>query len=1341
MRHLIPHFIQEQFDQRNLHNSLQAYVMFVDLSGFTPLTETLMGKGGRGAEELSLILKEIFEPLVEVVYTHGGFIPYYAGDAFTAIFPQSEEIGVDVFMDAALSVRDLFKLRSNKFGAFKIGVKIGLSFGTVEWGIVGRYHRAFYFRGDPVQQAGVCQDLAKNHSSSIALDGVLLSQLPPNIEVIPVGDNFFCLGPDVSVQPVDLPFKELPKLRRDVLELFLPTEVIDYNQVGEFRTVISVFIAFEGVPNHTLLNKFAGVVIEQINNFSGYFKEIDFGDKGGVMTCFFGAPVSFENNIDRALEFIHALNQELYELRAQYGVQFKAAATEGTAYTGLIGGRERLQYAAVGNRVNLAARIMAHAEWEEVLVDGEIQKNRYFSFQHRGDIRYKGVKGDIPTYVLMGRNESRQQVYSDNMVGRDAEMFQLIDFTTPLLDAHPTGIAYVFGEAGIGKSRLSYELKESLMADQKVQWYSCPADQILRKPFNPFVYFLKNYFDQSLEKNTARNLQRFEARFQQLLDKLQSIPDAQALRDDLIRTKSVLAAQVGIVYFDSLWEQLDARGRYQNTIQSIIDLFLAESLIRPLTIELEDGHWIDENSQELLVELVRYLKRYPIFLLITSRYGEEGQRPQILDPLLLETHQVRGPLEIDLNVLQPEAVRLFAEVKLQGPISETFFVLLQRAANSNPFYLEQLLEYFSEQMLLKQVNGLWNLTDENIQLSSSINSILTARIDRLSSLVKETVKAAAVIGREFELPVLTEVMKYNEEFSRSNQDVELLTEQIGVAEKVQIWRAMNELRYIFRHSLLREAAYSMQLRARLQQLHRLIAEAIERLYADHIEERFVDLAFHYEQAGVFDKTAAYLRKAGDFARRNFQNQQALELYEKLLQLLGSNQDIASQIKTLLKKGKIQELIGKWDECEESYKYALELAKQHRDVVLLGRAHNSMGRVVMLRGDYTEAMRYYQKSLLLFESVDDKFGFAEVYGNLGNLHFRQGKYEEAKKHFQSALAIGQEIRGYVVDSQIVANLGLTYMNQGNYDEGIRQQQEQLAYCQAHNDKPGMATIHTYIGIVLQEKGDYQEALFHFQAGLDLANELGNKHLTAVAIGNIGLIYERQGKYNDAMELYVKDLELTEELGDKQGQSIALGFIGQLLNIQGDFHKAIEYMQKALMLCEELGYQKGLAKAVNTLGDIFYNLQQYSRSLHFYNRAIDITRAIGNKLVLGLSLAEKGTVLLETGEHAELDKACNEAQQLARDLDHPDLYFEGALLNAKRLNLYGQTSESELVLQALLKRTLSPDQQAAAYFELHRLNPQNAELTRDTLDLYTQLVVKTPKFIYQSRKEALEKTLEG
>jgi predicted ATPase len=202
--------------------------------------------------------------------------------------------------------------------------------------------------------------------------------------------------------------------------------------------------------------------------------------------------------------------------------------------------------------------------------------------------------------------------------------------------------------------------------------------------------------------------------------------------------------------------------------------------------------------------------------------------------------------------------------------------LLQRMTQGNPFYLEQMADYFREADLLKNTGGLLQLKNQDIQISDSVKQIMMARIDRLSGLVKETVKAAAVIGREFELPVLSAVMARQEEFVSKNGDLDLvLREQIQTAEKWQIWHAMNELRYIFRHSLLREAAYDMQLRTRLRELHQLIAEAIEQLYPNS-EERFVDLAFHYEQAEDEKKTNKFLEKAARYAQRNFLNRQALK---------------------------------------------------------------------------------------------------------------------------------------------------------------------------------------------------------------------------------------------------------------------------------------------------------------------------------------------------------------------------------------------------------------------------------------------------------------------------------
>jgi len=1339
LKYLIPHFIQEKFDADEFHGSLSACTLFLDLSGFTPLTESLMNKGNSGAEELSIILNDIFEPLVNIVYARGGFVPYFAGDAFTAIFPEDATNHSHLAcLEAALEARSYFRDREFQFGDFTIGLRIGLSHGDIEWGIVGRHQRSFYFRGRPIDQSALCQAMAKNEDFSLVIDETIhLKNLPESIKPHQIKPGFYYISNNCTLEKQSGKPIQLPPIRKEVASRFLPETVVNYQQDGEFRSVITLFISFTGIDSYRLMNRFSGIVLEQMYNFSGYFKEIDFGDKGGVLVGFFGAPVTFENNVERALEFVYALDQETKELRQRYDFQYRAGITQGTAYTGIVGGRERCQYAAVGNRVNLAARLMMYADWNEVLVDSEIRKHHHFRFQHKGDIQYKGIHSSVPTYKLVGKNEASLSAYEGIIVGRDQEIQELIDFTQPLFSHQFAGIATIYGEAGIGKSRLTHELRKALEATGHVAWHGCQTDQILKKPFNPFIYFLRNYFQQSTQDDNEANLENFERRFSKLLQQLDQLNDGNArrMKGELLRTKSVLAALLGIVYFDSLWEQLDAKGRYQNTIQAIINLFLSESLIKPCVIELEDAHWLEDDSRELLNEFLRYVPDHAVLLLITSRYKDDGSKPVFIYPEL-QTEFDFPRYEVDLNFLSRDSTRQFAEFQLGGPISESLMKMLLRTTNSNPFYLQQLLEYFVEQKLLAKKDGAWILADQNVQLSSSINAVLTARIDRLSSLVKETVKAAAVIGREFEVPILTEVMKSQQEFTTlKDENNTLLTEQIRVAEDGQIWRAMSELRYIFRHSLLREAAYSMQLRTRLQQLHQLIAEAIERLYPDKLEERYVDLAFHYEQAGVSDKMRIYLRKAADHARRNFQNHQALEFYEKLLQKLDDQGDQKHQIQTLLHKGRVQELIGEWDRCEQTYRNALSLANKLQNTSLLGAANNSLGQVLVLKGDYEEALTFLQRAEQLFASLDTVKGIAQVKGNLGNLYFRQGDYDRARTYFQDSINMGRALNPPIVNAQIVANLGLTYMNRGEFKEGIQQQLDHLQICRQTNDRQGVATIHTYAGIIYLEQGDYTAALKSFRKGLEISEELGNKHLVSIGIGNVGVLYERQGDYNKAMEHYVDDLELCEQLGDKQGTAIALGLIGQLLNIQGEFYKAIEYLQKSLMISEELNYRKGVSKAVNTLGDIFYFLKQYDRSLHFYDRSIEIARSIGNKLVLGSSLVEKGAVLLKARDHDALLHVVNEAFATAKDLGNPDLLFEAQLLQAQAKAAAGEPEEAQKVLHNLLTGALSKDQQAAIFYELHHIQPSGGAHKQKAKKLYEELYAATPRFTYEERLQEL------
>lgn len=1327
--------------------------MFVDLSGFTRLTEHLMEQGPEGAEELSYVLNHIFQPTVALVYTRGGFIPYFAGDSFTAIFsfenenPETESALIRQVIQTAVDTLNRFRrereTEDSLLSRHDIGIKIGLSAGSLDWGIVGQRRKAYYFRGTPID--GCSQAQIRARSLEIAFDENFLPYVRQlGLPVHELENHFFQL----ALFPGQNPFSDLPPIAEDhtplpapdpaIMAEFLPEEVFSDRTPGEFRNVVSVFLSFDGVDSHEALDRFASVVLDESLNFGGYFKEIDFGDKGGLMFCLFGAPVSFENNTERALEFVQAVQEELRGLESITRARWRIGIASGLAFTGVIGSHERCQYAAVGARVNLGARLMVQADWGEVIADENVQRNRNFKFTYSGEGHYKGFEQPIPTYMLSGRNLAGRASFSGEYFGRQAELDSLLEFAAPLREGRFAGMAFIFGEAGMGKSRISYELRRRLRETMTVSWLHCQSDQILRKPFNPFLYFLKNYFDQSPENTAARNREFFEKNLLELLYELsESVhPEADAVRREISRTESVLAAMVGISIPGSLWEQLDARGRYQNGLAAMANLFVAEAILQPVVIELEDAHWFDDMSREFMSQFVRRAQGYPILLITTSRYEDDGTKIYLLRPSLLD--EIGAPkIQVDLNVLQPDDLRHFAEARLGGALHADLLELLQRMTQGNPFYVEQMAEYFREAHLLKNVNGVLQLKDEEIQLSDSVKQIMMARIDRLSGLVKETVKAAAVIGREFELPVLSAVMARQEEFMRRNGDLDMVVkEQVQTAERWQIWHAMNELRYIFRHSLLREAAYDMQLRTRLRELHQLIAEAIEQIYPDS-EEHFVDLAFHYEQAELKKKTNKYLEKAARYSQRNYLNRQALKFYDKLIHNMeGQDKRPKRLVRLRLRKGSVLELVGQWEEAEQAYRAALEQAKDLNDWYLIGRSHRRLGQLLMLRGNYADAKKHLDVAVTSFELDNDQVGIAKTYGNLGTFYFRQGAYDSAKSWFAKAIEINRSVRRDAENAPIVANLGLLFMNQGHYDEGIRWLEEQLDISERASDKQGLNTLYTNLGIIYLEKGALDSALLCLEKGLVLSEELGNKLFTTICIGSIGSVWEKKGDYTKAMQMFERDLALCEELGDKQGTAIACGLIGDLLSIMGDFPRAIEFLEKNLNLSRELNYKKGIAKALNTLGDTFFFTGDFPRSVAYYNEAIEYSREMGNKLVLGYSLVEKGVVHVVAGQIAEARQVLEEGRDIALALGNADLTFGANILRAQVIMAEGNRPEALRQLQQLLALARTEREEAAVHFELRKVAENPTPHHVRARSLYSALWARTPQHIYKVRLEELE-----
>jgi len=454
MKKYIPEFIHTNFRKNKLKGKFKSFVMFIDISGFTSITEKLMKEKKEGAEILSNILNIIFNPIIDKIYSNGGFITTFAGDAFTALFPMDEKNDINNFLESSVYINNFFKEKKKiitKLGNFKIGVKIGLSKGVINWGIVGENDKySYFFKGNAINRCNEAEKNAKN--GEIVFYKNLFTDMK-NFKIQKKENDFYLFNEKTVSNLKDIKIKNI-QLSNNILKMFVQEEVLKLRVKAEFRDIVSVFISFKNINNFEKFNNFISTVITKCDLFNAYFNKLDFGDKGPVILLLFGAPLTYGNNIERALDFI-------LDLKNTSNIKFKAGITYGKVYAGIIGGERRCEYTAISNSVNLSSRLMVNSKLSEYFFDESIKKNikDSYAFVNLGVKEFKGYKTKKKVYKLIEKKEEKRKVFEGEMIGREAELKILKRSLEPLKKKKFAGIVYIDGIAGIGKSRLVNELK------------------------------------------------------------------------------------------------------------------------------------------------------------------------------------------------------------------------------------------------------------------------------------------------------------------------------------------------------------------------------------------------------------------------------------------------------------------------------------------------------------------------------------------------------------------------------------------------------------------------------------------------------------------------------------------------------------------------------------------------------------------------------------------------------------------------------------------------------------------------------------------------------------------
>ncbi|MEJ2758912.1 MAG: adenylate/guanylate cyclase domain-containing protein, partial [Anaerolineales bacterium] len=747
----MPKFILKQFRKGNRFGTLKAACLFVDLSGFSAMTSELMRIGQYGAEIMAEIMREIFSPMIESVYHHRGFVATFAGDAITALFPiqDDEQQSLLHVIAAAIEIQtyiEMYQPPHTPVGSFSISVRMGVSSGEANWGIISSENQeraTYYFRGSAIDACDNCQSLA--NKGEIVLDSATLSPLSSQLEVMPLADHYLLKGVKSPLPPIE-PLENSP-FDLENAKRFYPESILTQNPMGEFRHVVNMFISLPTVRTEPQLEIFLKTLFALQDRYGGLLNRIDFGDKGAHMLLFWGAPISYENDIGRALTFILTLQTET-------SIPINAGITYRIAHAGFIGSPLREEYTCYGEGVNLAARFMTAAPRGEVWVDEPIAHRieQYYEIESEGEFEFKGFEEKQKVFTVFERRQNVSRSEQSNFIGREKELAQLTKLAHPLAENIPPKPVVVAGEPGIGKSRLIQELlKRTKFPVEEFLFAHCRTDQMLRRSFNPFRYWVKNTFEVLDSNADSRNKRNFNRRIDQLISQTKD----PILAAELDRTRSFLGSLVNLFWDDSLYEQLDPQGRYENTIIGLISLLKAESLLQPIVLSIEDLQWIDSDSKLFLQQLYRSInnvetKQYPIFIIATTREPKEGCIGENVPYDLLTL----GPLPKD------EIHQIAASLLNGVQINPQFGDLLNRYSEGNPLYAEQIVHYLREENHLIETQTGLGIKEEGIAiLPADTRALLVARLDQIQPLVKHVVLTAATLGREFHTGILAHMLE------------------------------------------------------------------------------------------------------------------------------------------------------------------------------------------------------------------------------------------------------------------------------------------------------------------------------------------------------------------------------------------------------------------------------------------------------------------------------------------------------------------------------------------------------------------------------------------------------
>jgi tetratricopeptide (TPR) repeat protein len=839
---------------------------------------------------------------------------------------------------------------------------------------------------------------------------------------------------------------------------------------------------------------------------------------------------------------------------------------------GAIGDDLRMDYTAIGDTTNLAARMESMAEPGGILVTRNTFKlvKEYFELNSLGKVQVKGKSDAQEIYQLIGTSKVFTRLDASatrgltKFIGRRDEM-QTLTQAFEKVRSGSGQVVGIVGEAGVGKSRLIFELRYSLK--DKVTYLEGRCVQIGESiPFLPLLDIIRGYF--GIKEGDQEPIIRGTLK-EKILE----------LDEELLRDLPALEDLLSLSVDDQNWVDLEPKEKRDRTFEALRDLFIRLSQEKPLILVIDDLHWMDKTSEEFTDYFIGWLAHAQIMLLLL--YRPEYDHPWGSKSFYSKIGLDQLPLGRCAELVQS----ILGEGEVAPEIKE---LILSRSAG-NPLFMEELTRTLMENGAIKRTDHQYVLGVEasEIKVPETVQGIIAARMDRLDDSIKRTMQVAAVIGRDFAysiLQIITELRDDLKSYLLRLQDLEFVYEK----------SLFPELEYIFKHAVTQEVAYNSLLSQKRKGIHEKIGAAIEEVYGEKLEEFVEMLAHHYSKTDNLEKSYHYLRLAGDKVMRNNSASEAFCYYKDALSTLKKNpetkENMLKQLEIIHRMLVPMIVLGFPEDSLSMLRAGERIATALDDKKSLIRFYSNMGLYHSTSGRQTEGRKYSGKAFEEAENIQDIESMAHAGPDIVLSYVTEGDYERAidlgtrvtrmiEKTHQEKETFGGPANVYPA---MLAALGFSTGMLGDFERGLKFCEKALAGAVSYGNKMTHGISEYYYGSVFMNRGEWEKAKVQLRRGIKLCEEASFFQPLALAWTGLGLSGAMLGDAEGGKPYVEKGLKIHRDAHIEWHTSIHYYSLSVCHYHSGNLGKAIDLMKEAYGISEKSQEKHSVGKSLVWLG---------------------------------------------------------------------------------------------------------------------------------------------------------------